>query len=123
VDKHPAFWRPLSNSKKALKISTDQVYPNFKYCKIPDGAIKKSALLEFTFINKAKLGKHVELYFVKDIYDFGGLDLSILPYQEAHYVVRPSMMWSWWKVDLNYIRLQLGDSVSIKSAEYSIPTD
>ena len=123
VDKHPAFWRPLSNSKKVLKIITDQVYPNFRYCKIPDNSIKKPALFEFTFINKAKLLKHVELYFVKDSNDFGGLDFSILPNQEAHYVVRPSMMWSWWKVDLNYIRLQLGDSVSIKSAEYSIPTD
>jgi hypothetical protein len=106
-----------------LKISTDQVYPNFKYCKIPDNAIKKPALFEFTFFNNAKLGKQVELYFVKDSNDFGGLDFSILPNQEAHYVVRPSMMWSWWKVDLNYIRLQLGDSVSIKSVEYSIPTD
>jgi len=123
VDKHPAFWRPLSHSKQQLKIATDQVYPTFKYVRIPQNAIKKPALLEFTLISNAKLEKKMELYFVKDKFDFGGLDLSILPNQEVHYVVRPSMMWSWWKIDLNYIRLQLGDSVNIVNAEYSIPTD
>ena len=121
--KQPTFWRPKSQKEQELKFLPDMLNTQTLRASLPENATSKPALINFTIESVALLEKEAHFFLVGDTLDLGGFEFKLLPGLERQYVLRPSILWSWWKNIPSSVRIQLPDSVRLKHAIFASPND
>ncbi len=121
--KQPAFWRPISQKEQALKFLPDMLNGQTLRAHLPENVTSKPALVSFAIESDAVLEQEAHFFLVTDTLDLGGFEFKLLPGVETQYVVRPSILWSWWKNNPSSVLIQLPDSVKLKHAIFASPND